>query len=292
METQKFTQFGTFSVIILLPILVFCLTMMGISGTADPGAFIVLAFVSLTFIVCLLIFNRLTIYVNNVSVTFTLGTGLVRKRFLISDIKSCKPVRNSPFYGLGIRMIPGGWLYSVSGLGAVELAFKSRKSVVRIGTDKPEAVADAINRFIGEGKYEYTPDSRPKGNLLLPVLVILLVVILPMVLIIYGNRDPEVRTDSNQVIIKGIYGLTIKLNEISHLDTVITLPPVKKRTNGYSFAKTLKGNFTLADGSRAKLFIHRGTPPYIHLNTEKLDLYLNMKDPAKTRALYRSLNSD
>ncbi len=292
METQKFTQFGTFSVIILLPILVFCLTMMGISGLADPGAFIVLAFVSLTFIICLLIFNRLTIYVNNVSVSFKLGIGLVGKRYLISDIKSCRPVRNSPFYGLGIRMIPGGWLYSVSGLGAVELSFKSRKSVVRIGTDKPEAVAAAINRFIGEGKYEYTPDSGLKGNFLLPVLVILLVVIMPMALIIYGNRDPEVKTESNQLIIKGIYGLTIKYQEISRLDTFSTLPSIKKRTNGYSFAKVLKGNFTLSDGSKAKLFIHKGVPPYIHLGTGRFDLYLNLKDPAKTRALYRVIVSD
>ncbi|MDP4224663.1 MAG: hypothetical protein Q8868_15255 [Bacteroidota bacterium] len=289
METQKFTQFGTFSVIILLPILVFCLTMMCISGFTDPGAFIVLAFVSLTFVVCLLIFNRLTIYVNNISVSFRLGTGLVRKRYLISDIKSCRPVRNSPFYGLGIRMIPGGWLYSVSGLGAVELSFKNKKSVVRIGTDRPEVVSEAINRFLDDSKYEHTSDFEDEKSYVLPIILVLLIVVLPMALIIYGNRDPEVRPERDQLVIKGIYGLTIQYPDISLLDTIGVLPSIKRRTNGYSFANTFKGNFTLTDGSRVKLFIHKGIPPYIHVSTGKSDLYLNLKDPAKTRKLYKSI---
>jgi hypothetical protein len=289
METQKFTQFGTFSVIILLPILVFCLTMMCISGFTDPGAFIVLAFVSVTFVVCLLIFNRLTIYVNNVSVSFRLGTGLVQKRYLISDIKSCRPVRNSPFYGLGIRMIPGGWLYSVSGLGAVELSFRNRKSVVRIGSDKPEVVSEAINRFLTNSKYEYSSDFEDKKSYVLPIIMVLLIVVLPMALIIYGNRDPEVRQERDQLAIKGIYGLTIQYHDISLLDTISVIPSIKRRTNGYYFANTFKGNFTLADGSRVKLFIHKGIPPYIHLSTDKVTLFLNLKDPAETRALFSSI---
>jgi hypothetical protein len=44
---------------------------------------------------------------------------------------------------LGIRKIPGGWLYNISGADAVELTLKGGKRC-RIGTDVPEELERAI----------------------------------------------------------------------------------------------------------------------------------------------------
>lgn len=86
--------------------------------------------------------------------------------------------------------------------------------------------------------------------------------------------------------IKSMYGLTIKYSDIKQLDTISSLPRIRLRTNGYAFGKTLKGNFTLNDWTKVKLFIKRGSPPYIFIKTDKINLYINFKNPAKTLDLF------
>lgn len=98
------------------------------------------------------LFSGLTVRVDHTSVAIRFGPGLIRKSFSLSDIASCGPVRNRWWYGWGIRKIPGGWLYNVSGLDAVELQMKDGR-VYRIGTDEPRALADAIVQGIGHGQW-------------------------------------------------------------------------------------------------------------------------------------------
>jgi len=52
-------------------------------------------------------------------------------------------VRNQWWWGWGIRLIPGGWLYNVSGLDAVELKMKNGR-IFRIGTDEAQRLAEFI----------------------------------------------------------------------------------------------------------------------------------------------------
>jgi hypothetical protein len=77
-----------------------------------------------------------------------MGIGLINKKYPISDIKSVKIVKNNWMYGWGIRVIPGGWLYNVSGFKAIELRFHSSDKIIRIGTDKPEEVTSEILKLI------------------------------------------------------------------------------------------------------------------------------------------------
>jgi hypothetical protein len=49
------------------------------------------------------------------------------------------------WYGWSIRLTPHGWLYSVSGLAAVELTLQDGKRL-RIGTDEPERLCQAIGQ--------------------------------------------------------------------------------------------------------------------------------------------------
>jgi hypothetical protein len=77
-----------------------------------------------------------------------MGIGLVSKRYSLKEIESARPVKNNLMYGIGIRFIPEGWLYNVSGTKAVELKFKNKSRVVRIGTNKPEEVARRIEEAL------------------------------------------------------------------------------------------------------------------------------------------------
>lgn len=87
--------------------------------------------------------GTLTVEVNSSLVRLRFGVGLIRKNFRLDEIASCQPVRNKWWWGWGIRLYPGGWLYNVSGLDAVELVLKNGKRF-RIGTDEPRRLTDAI----------------------------------------------------------------------------------------------------------------------------------------------------
>jgi len=109
-------------------------------GKSDAYGYLVTAFV---LFLCLVNFYQLTIRVDDEHVSFKMGIGL-GKRYRLEDIKSCEPVTNSLWNGIGIRILSNGWLYNVSGLNAIELRFKDKTSVVRIGTDKPEEISQLI----------------------------------------------------------------------------------------------------------------------------------------------------
>jgi hypothetical protein len=147
MEIKKYIQVGTFSVIVIIPFFILTLYMIFSAGFKDLVQVSILGIVAIILFICLLIFYKLTISIDNTYFSFKLVIGLIGKKYLISDIQSCKSVRNNPLFGIGIRKIPKGWLYNVSGLNAVELIFKNKKSKVRIGTNKPDEIVRTIDKM-------------------------------------------------------------------------------------------------------------------------------------------------
>lgn len=88
-------------------------------------------------------FSTLTTQVDSryVLVHFTLTW--LRRRIPLEKIAGCRIVRNNWIFGWGIRWIPRGWMFNVSGLSAVELDLTGGRRF-RIGTDRPEELAAAI----------------------------------------------------------------------------------------------------------------------------------------------------
>src|SRR5262249_16253572 len=108
------------------------------------GFFVAMAIVSAMLALLMILFGSLTVSVDDGWVKVRLGPGLIRKHFPRSDLAACEAVRNRWYYGLGIRSIPGGgWLYSVSGLDAVELRMKDGMRY-RLGTDEPQKLTEFI----------------------------------------------------------------------------------------------------------------------------------------------------
>ena len=102
-------------------------------------------------VICIFLFASLTVVVNGDSIEIRFGVGLLRKKFSLEEIESCTVVRNRWWYGWGIRKIPKGWLFNVSGLDAVELLMRNGK-VYRIGTDDPQKLGEFIQRKLNEGR--------------------------------------------------------------------------------------------------------------------------------------------
>ncbi len=83
------------------------------------------------------LFSRLEVTVSAGDLTAAFGFGRPHRTIPLADIVKAGRVRNHWYYGFGIRATPGGWMYNVWGLDAVELELKSGKNV-RIGTDDPD----------------------------------------------------------------------------------------------------------------------------------------------------------
>jgi hypothetical protein len=116
---------------------------LGAFGHAMLGAFGILA----------VLFSSLTVKVTDRELVFYFGPGFWERRFALDDIVSVEVVQNSPLYGWGIRYTHHGWLYNVSGLRAVEVTIRGEEQL-RIGTDKPEALKQAL-----EAAREPTPSG-------------------------------------------------------------------------------------------------------------------------------------
>ena len=93
------------------------------------------------------LFCTLTVEIRGESLRLFFGPGLIRRSFTRREVVGAEPVRNEWHYGWGIRFTAFGWLFSVSGLDAVEISLDSGKRA-RIGTDEPRELAEAIRRFI------------------------------------------------------------------------------------------------------------------------------------------------
>jgi len=141
-EFYRHRQIGYLTVVLVIALCILIALIMYMEGL-NWVALAVLAILA----VSLVFFGSLTVVVDQDTLEIRFGAGIVRKRFRLSDIESCRRVRNPWYYGWGIRLIPHGWLFSVSGLDAVEIVMKTGKTY-RIGTDEPEALEAAIRRAI------------------------------------------------------------------------------------------------------------------------------------------------
>jgi hypothetical protein len=124
------------------------------------------------------------------------------------------------------------------------------------------------------------------------VTLIIAGLILPLTLVISGGKDTEVEFSDSAFTIKGMYGMTVENSKIISVDTLRVLPRIKARTNGYAMGNTLKGNFRLHDQTKVKLFVEKGTPPFIIINTDENVIYLNFRDPVKTKEIFRKIISN
>ena len=107
-------------------------------------------------VVILTAFTALTTEVTDEHIRVAFRFGWPARTIPLSSITSHEPVRNRWWYGLGVRLIPGGWLYAVWGLDAVEIRYDDGhrgERTFRIGTDDETGLDAAIAaRLRGDGR--------------------------------------------------------------------------------------------------------------------------------------------
>ena len=239
------------------------------------------------------VFASLTVAVTDAAVLLRFGVGLIRKRFPLDDIESAAPVTNSWISGWGIRLIPGGWLYNVSGTDAVELRLRNGRTV-RVGTDDQEALLAALS----EARATVLPSMPPETSPMLgytmagPIIVVVLCGVAMVGILMFGMRPIQVDASSADVSIRASgYSARIPATDIVSVHLDAQLPDIGRRTNGFAFSGRLRGHFRLSDGRPARLFVTRSHPPFLTLETRKEPIIINFDEPERTRALYEQLSA-
>lgn len=143
------TQFGAqllrFGVIALLII-----AAIGAAAAGSEEGLIIVGVVALIAGSALVIFGRFTVKVTDQHLIAHFGWGWPRRTVKWTDVTGVRAVRNRWWYGWGIRWFPGGTLWNVWGLDAVELDLSSG-SALRIGTDEPDQLLAAVLRHAPAG---------------------------------------------------------------------------------------------------------------------------------------------
>jgi hypothetical protein len=94
----------------------------------------------------LLFFYGMTIMVTDKHLKIKFGIGLFTKKIDLATISSVTIQTNPVYYGYGIRIIPKGLLYNVSGKHAIEIKLKDQKKVIQIGTNDWDNLKKAIEQ--------------------------------------------------------------------------------------------------------------------------------------------------
>ena len=141
MKSYKHTQVGYLLIVVFSVTLILIGTLV-FRTNFTPGLIFVFAFM----VLCLATFATLTVEVDDQGINLKFGIGVIRKRFLLKDVKAHRAVKNPWYYSWGIHVIPNGWIFNVSGLEAVELQMKNGRKY-RIGTDDVEDLTNAITRM-------------------------------------------------------------------------------------------------------------------------------------------------
>jgi hypothetical protein len=118
----------------------------GLVGTAPR---IVLQFVAVSLVAAAIAFSYQTIEVTETEVVSRFALGIMPKRIPLADIVRVEFAPSTWFEGWGIRLTTRGWLYNVSGFGAVEFTMRDGNRM-RFGTDDSSNLIAAVERLIPE----------------------------------------------------------------------------------------------------------------------------------------------
>jgi hypothetical protein len=239
----------------------------------------------------LALFGTLTVSVDTESIGIRFGIGLIRRRVSRGDIRSCGLVRNSWYYGWGVRFVPGGTLYNASGLSAVELALANGKRLL-IGTDEPEKLDAALRELLAvapasSGAQPGTSARRAA----MPALVVIVGVMVTVGILFYLQvQPPKVSVAEQAVSVASLfYGEDVALGEITDASLESRLPRILLRTNGFALGGILRGHFRVEGLGNGQLFVDAKHPPFVVIRKKSGLLIVNLDRPEETRRMFAVL---
>ncbi len=148
MDKYKEFQFGWIIFLFVVPahVLVNYLYLAGIGN--KPMSYGSILFGNIVLFSIYILFYGLTTRLTINVLTVSFGIGIIKKKIAVGRIACVKETKNNMIYGWGLRFIPNGIMYNISGSQAVELSFKDSSRVFRIGTQNPDLLMQEIQKSI------------------------------------------------------------------------------------------------------------------------------------------------
>ena len=216
-----------------------------------------------------LVFGTLTVEVDQEAIRLRFGIGLVRKRIPLRDVQGWREFRNPWYSGWGIHLGPGGVLWNVSGLDAVQLGARRREALPhRHGRAGRARVRDHAGEGRGPGRRRDVRQPRVSGG--------------SRVLEGSGSRcwpweSPWWERSSGPrsgrrrspwpregFEVKTLfYGASFAAADITAVSLETKLPRVLLKTNGFGGAGTLRGHFRVEGLGEGRLYVEEGFAPYV-----------------------------
>ncbi|OAV75268.1 hypothetical protein Barb7_01124 [Bacteroidales bacterium Barb7] len=125
--------------------------------------------------------------------------------------------------------------------------------------------------------------------LLFPVSITILITVFLFV----SSKEPSIHIEHGNINITGLYGETVPIKEIKHIQILDTIPEIRLRTNGFAFGSIRKGHFLVEGLGNVKLFLSSSSAPYIEIQTLS-DQYIivNFKNADKTINIYNEIKKN
>ena len=141
-------QFATIVFVMAVPAQAFMNIVFIRENTHQNEGLMSFALGNLVFFLIYILFYGMTTRIDDKKIYISYGIGLIRKTVPLEDIRSVSVVTTPWYYGWGIRIIPNGMLYNINGSSGVELAFKDRSRILRIGSARSAQLAKSIKESL------------------------------------------------------------------------------------------------------------------------------------------------
>ncbi len=109
------------------------------------------------------------------------------------------------------------------------------------------------------------------------------------VLMYFGYQDADIIFKKEGFEITGMYGEEIAYEDIQKVELLEEMPKATVKVDGFGMSKIAKGRFKLVGYGTSLLFIQKGIPPYLHIETKDGHLFINSDNPEKTRSWEKKL---
>lgn len=122
------------------------------------------------------------------------------------------------------------------------------------------------------------------------LLVFILAVI--AISIYFASRQPNIKIAERSILVSGAYGFKIKVDELSYLGLVDSLPRIKLRSNGIDLGKIKKGHFILDDLGECRLMLRNQIPPFIKIESRRTGVvFINFSTTDETNKFFNEINT-
>ena len=213
--------------------------------------------------------------------------------FLISgyNMMSKKQKENVDIKSLGNLM--GNFMFLIASIIGISgymqnLGYKNISLIIMLSM-----IPLIIILLIKAQKYDHNKQNSKDRKIKYTVAIgiILLTLVITSGFLIVGIIEPKVDISSDKIMISGLYKRTIEVSNIKEITLEDTIPRVLRKTNGFDFGYTLRGNFELEGEGIASIYIQENQSPYIVIKTDQRLVILNYKDSERTQSLYNDLES-